>query len=139
MRYTLIIAHLDIDLFDDEGFSLADINETLVGSEHLTAEISEDVYFIDDELEVARSLQRAVKKEKKGGVMEVTLSLDEEVDLNKTWVCHVTCILCLQHPVPVGFLYCTCISLRLKPGARVRCCMVALLHVYMYVFYDGVH
>ena len=84
-----IISPLDIDLFDDEGFSLADINETLVGSDHLTTEISEDVYFIDDEIEAARYRQRVVKKEKKGDVMDVPLSLDEEVDLNKTWVCVV--------------------------------------------------
>lgn len=72
-------------MFDDEGFSLADINETLVSSERLKPDLIDDVYFIDAEVEAARKRERAAKKEKKAGI-PADMPRDEEVDLNQAWV-----------------------------------------------------
>ncbi len=71
------------DLFDNEGFSLSDINDTLVGTE--TLEASDKIYFIDDEMEASRSQERAARN---GGEesSEPVLSAEEEVDLHRTWV-----------------------------------------------------
>ena len=68
------------DLFDNEGFSLSDLNESLVGSEQL--ESSEKVYFIDDEMEAARNHERATRN----GDVTTTPSLEEAIDLQQTWV-----------------------------------------------------
>ena len=70
------------DLFDDEGFSLADINETLVGEEAIQQQ--DDIYFLDsddDTVEKKSQLQDDV------GVAEgAELSLEEEVDLQRARV-----------------------------------------------------
>ncbi len=73
-----------LDLFDNEGFSLSDVNDTLVGP--ATIEAVDSVYFIDDDMEAARCRE-------KGEAESEQSSPDlEEVDLHRTWVCvHTTC------------------------------------------------
>ena len=75
--FTLFIRlHYIIDLFDDEGFSLSDINETLIGSDILQ---QEDVYFLDSDDD---DNDRGKGKE---GKRPEPLD-DEEVDLQRAQV-----------------------------------------------------
>ena len=41
-------SHSLTDLFDDEGFSLADVNDNVAKREILEAVTGDDVYFLDD-------------------------------------------------------------------------------------------
>ena len=68
------------DLFDDEGFSLADINETLVGEE--TIQQQDDVYFLDSDDDTGSKKM----EEEVGGEDKAELSLEEEVDLQRARV-----------------------------------------------------
>lgn len=66
------------DLFDDEGFSLSDINETVVGTKaHMHID---DMYFLDFEEDCLN------KCENECGRGSVSLSMDEEVDLHRAKV-----------------------------------------------------
>ena len=69
------------DLFDDEGFSLSDINKTLIGDE--TIQQQEDVYFLDGSDDDSADIKP--KKQDKDGRGE-KLSLEEEVDLQRARV-----------------------------------------------------
>ncbi len=77
-------------MFDNEGFSLSDINDTLVGTE--TLEASDKIYFIDDEMEASRSQERAANNGGEESSSEPVLSAEEEVDLHRTWVIMCVCV-----------------------------------------------
>ena len=69
-------------MFDDEGFSLSDINETVVGSRSRPQ--ADDVYFLDSDSECDPLDEWA--EESGRGSSSSSLSLDEEIDLQKAKV-----------------------------------------------------
>ena len=70
-------------MFDEEGFSLADINETLVGEEMIQQQ--NDVYFLDSDDDTGGGNNKQPEDEM-GGVDKAELSLEEEVDLQRARV-----------------------------------------------------
>ena len=68
------------DLFDDEGFSLCDINRTLLGEEVIQQQ--DDVYFLDSgcdsDDESAKMKSKKLEKDKNG---REELSMEEEINL----------------------------------------------------------
>ena len=77
-------------MFDDEGFSLTDINETLVGEEVIQQQ--DDVYFLDSDDDIP---DRKSKPEV-GGDDRVGLSLEEDVDLQRARV-SMMCYMVKRH------------------------------------------
>ena len=71
------------DLFDEEGFSLTDINETLIGEEAIQQQ--NDVYFMDSDDDTGGKNKKQPDDEV-GGVDKAELSLEEEVDLQRARV-----------------------------------------------------
>lgn len=74
------------DLFDEEGFSLADINETLIGEEVIQQQ--NDVYFLDSDEDTGGGRNKQTE-DGVGGVDKAELSLEEEVDLQRARVSEV--------------------------------------------------
>ena len=71
------------DLFDEEGFSLADINETLIGEEAIQQQ--NDVYFLDSDDDTGAKNKKQPEDEVGEGD-KAELSLEEEVDLQRARV-----------------------------------------------------
>ena len=72
------------DLFDDEGFSLSDINCTLLGEEAIQQQ--DDAYFLDDigyDSDDDSAKKKQERKDKNGGDR---LSMEEEIDLQRARV-----------------------------------------------------
>ena len=88
--YTYSIT-LPSDLFDDEGFSLCDINRTLLGEDAIQQQDS--AYFLDDGSCDSDDDSAIMKREKKGissnGVGDGVSMDDDTVDLQRARVSHV--------------------------------------------------
>lgn len=69
-----------LDLFDDEGFSLSDINETVVGTKPQIQ--SGDIYFLESD-----EYCHLDEVTDDSGHHSLSLSLDGEIDLQRVKVC----------------------------------------------------
>ena len=105
------------DLFDDEGFSLANVNETVSKGEGVEAVSGDDVYFLDD---------KSDGEEGEGSGAGSPLSEQELVDLRRARVSRPLAVFSIVFSLPLPSLCWFRASYSLTPPFWFACLWILL-------------